>query len=183
MSRTTFRKAINWLGILLIAHIASLIVFSLMMSGSVAEISIYDLPRANRSVLTFGIAFDIAFAFLYYKLKTSFVDYQKNFKDTLRAEDYSFSKYFKEEILKEQIVMSVVFALFQIPFVIFYAIWGMSLLYPILFEQFYIMDSGSYLISNSALIGWLLNTLVFTVIFLAVRLFFFAIMKKDIENK
>ena len=94
MSRTTFRKAINWLGILLIAHIASLIIFSLMISGSVAEISVNYPLRANRTVLTFGIAFDVAFGFLYFKLKTSYVDYQKNFKDTLRAEDYSFSKYF-----------------------------------------------------------------------------------------
>ena len=183
MSRTTFRKAINWLGILVIGHIASLIIFSLMLSGSVAEMSLYYPIRANRSVFVFNVVFDLVFAFMYFKLKTSFVDYQKSFKEIVRADGYSFAKYFKEEILKEQIMMSVVLALFQIPFVIFYAIWGFSLLYPILLEKFYIMNAGAYLVSNSAILGWLLNTLMFTFVFFAIRLFFFVIMKRELESK
>ncbi len=182
MSAATFRKAIKWLGILVIAHIVALIFFSLIMSGSVANLS-EDYPlKANRTVLTYNIIFNVVFAFMYFKINTSFLDYRKNFKETLRAENYSFSKYFKEEILKEQLVMSLVFALFQLPFVIFYSIFGMSLLYPILLEQFYIMDAGAYLVSGSGIVGLILNTVILTVVFLLVRLCIFMIMKKELER-
>ena len=182
MSSKTFRKAINWLGILVIAHIAALIFFSIFLSGAVADMSTNDPNRANRTVLTFNIIFDVAFAFMYFKIKTSYVDYKRSFREILTSENYSFSKYFKEDILKEQLMMTVVFALFQIPFVIFFAIWGMSLLYPLLLEQIYSMDAGAYLVTNSALIGWLVNTLIFTFIFLLMQLFFFVKMKKDIRR-
>ena len=182
MSIATFRKAINWLGILVIAHIAALIFFSLMLSGSVAEISVNYPLRANRTVLTFDIVFDIIFAFMYFKIKTSYVNYQKSFKELLKFDDFSFFKYFKGEFLTEQLVMTTVFALFQLPFVMFYAIWEMSLLHPILLEQIYVMDAGAYLISGSAWLGLILNTLIFTVIFLTVRLFFFITMKRELKK-
>ena len=182
MSRSTFRKAINWLGILVIAHAAALLFFSLFISGSVADLSDNYPLRANRTVLVFNIIFDIIFGFLYFKLKTSYVDYQRNLKELLRADDYSFSKYFKQEILKEQLMTSCVLALFQMPFVIFFAIWGMSLSHPILLEQFYVMDAGAYLMSGSALIGLLLNTLIFTAVFLLIRLCFFIIIKKELQS-
>lgn len=182
MSRTTFRKAIKWLGLLFVAHIVALLFFSLTMSVSVATMSVDYPSRANSTVLTFNVVFDLVFAFMYFKIKTSYVAFQKDFKDTVNADGYSFSKYFREEILKEQLVMSTVLALFQLPFVIFYAIFGMSLLYPILLEQLYIMDAGAYLVSGSALLGLLLNTLIFTVVFLLVRLMFFVIMKKNLKN-
>ena len=182
MSRLTFRDAIKWLGVLFIAHIVAMVFFSLIMSSAVATMSVDYPSRANRTVLTFNIIFDIVFTFLYFKIKTSYISYQKIFKDIVRAEEYSFSKYFREEIFREQLVMSCVFALFQIPFVIFYVIFGMSLVYPILLEQFYIMDAGAYLVSGSALIGVLLNTLIFTVVFLLIRLLFFVTMKKNLEN-
>ena len=118
---------------------------------------------------------------MYFKIKTSYVEYQKSFRELLRSDDYSFSKYFKEYILKEQKIMTVVFLLFQIPFVMFFAIWGMSLLYPILLEQIYVMDAGSYLLTHSALAGWLINTFIFTLVFLFVRLLFFVKMKKDLK--
>jgi hypothetical protein len=181
MLSATFRKAINWLGILALAHIAAMIFFNFFLSGSVAEISVNDPLRANLTFFAFNFVFDIIFAFIYFKIKTSYVEYQKSFRELLRSDDYSFSKYFKEYILKEQKIMTVVFLLFQIPFVMFFAIWGMSLLYPILLEQIYVMDAGSYLLTHSALAGWLINTFIFTLVFLFVRLLFFAKMKKDLK--
>lgn len=182
MSRTTFRNAIKWLGILLIAHIVALLFFSLIMSGSVARLSEEYPSRANSTVLTFNIVFNVIFAFLYFKFNTSFVDYRKKFKAVVKADGFSFAKYFKEEILKEQLVMSLVFALFQLPFVIFYSIFGMSLIYPILFEQFYVMDAGAYLVSGSGIFGLLLNTAIFTAVFLLVRSCFFVALKKELES-
>ena len=116
MSSATFRKAMNWLGILALAHIAAMIFFNFFLSGSVAEISVNDPLRANLTFFAFNFVFDIIFAFIYFKIKTSYVEYQKSFRELLRSDDYSFSKYFKEYILKEQKIMTVVFLLFQIPF-------------------------------------------------------------------
>ena len=72
--------------------------------------------------------------------------------------------------------------MFQIPFLIFYAAFGMSLTQPLVFETFYVMDAGSYLLTGSAILGVLLNTLVFALIYTGIRLLFVFITKKDVEQ-
>lgn len=182
MNQQLFKKAVKWLGILIIAHIVSMIVFGLFFSGSLATMSEEEPMRAKVFVFVYNIIFDTLFVLLFSKIEMSYVEYRKLMKDSIKAKNFSVLNYFRTVMLKEHIVKLGIFMALQIPFVVFFSIFGISLRLPIMFEQFYYMDAGSYILTNSAILGWLLNTLVFGIICTLVRIFFVFLTKKDIEK-
>ena len=74
----------------------------------------------------------------------------------------------------------MIFTVFQIPFAIFYGSFRLSLFAMTGFEKFYIMDAGAYVMTNSAILGFLLNSLLFGIIYLSVRLASLVLLKKRI---
>lgn len=179
MDNKLFKKSVKWFFILVLAHIAGMIIFSIALSSSVASISDDYKLKANIIIFIFDIIFDICFSVLYFKIENSYVDYQRRLKELLRKHDFSIVRVFKQEFFKEHMVQLAIYAVLQIPFVIFFVIWGMSLTTPLIFEQFYVVDAGSYLVTNSAILGFLVNTFLFATVFSAARVIFIAILKKD----
>ena len=182
MKQNMFKSAVKWLGIVILAHLASALLFGLFLSGSVGSLSVDEPAAAAGWVFGFNVVFDIVFAVLYCKIETSYVDYRKALKEAVKESNISSIAYFKQNILKEHLIKCGVFLVFQLPFLIFYAAFGMSLTQPLVFETFYVMDAGSYLLTGSAILGVLLNTLVFALIYTCVRLLFVFITRKDVEQ-
>ena len=60
---------------------------------------------------------------------------------------------------------------------------GLFLYAPIFLSKFYIMDAGFYLMTGSALLGFLLNTLLFGAIYTVIRLLFILLTKKNMEKE
>lgn len=183
MNRDLFRKMVKWLGLLLLLHLMSMILFGVIFSSSVARMIDDKLQaRANLTVLIYNIAVFVIFSIVYSKIESSFSEYKKGIKETVRANEFSTLNYFKATFLKENLIRLGIYFVFQLPFLIFCLIFGVTLQYPTTFEQFYIAETGFYLITGSALLGILLNTSVFGIIFTLIRALFVFITKKDVEK-
>ena len=182
MNRELFRTAVKWLGALILAHFVAMILFGIALSGSLAYM-IVELPkRAKLILLIFDLVFDVIFIWLFTKIETTGIAYRKSMKEAIRAGNFSIINYFKTDLLREHIVKIAVFMALQIPLVIFFALFGYELQLTTTFEEFYVVDAASYLITNSALLGWLLNTILFAVVFTSVRLLVLHLTQKELER-
>ena len=182
MNQKLFKKGIKWIGVLIIAHIVSMIIFGIAFSGSFAYMS-EELPmRAAVFVLLYDIVFYVLFVVLLSKIEMSYLEYRKSMKEAIKAKTFSTVNYFKTVLLKEHLVKLGIFMAFQLPFVIFFSIWGLSLKLPIMFEQFYYLDAGCYILTNSAIVGWILNTILFEVVHALVTILFVFLTKREIEK-
>ena len=182
MKTHTFKRAVQLLGILMLLHLIAMLFFGLFFSNSISHLSEDDPARANSTIFVFNIVFISVFVAVLAKLETSFADFRRELKDELKSPGFSLIKYWKKHHFRDTIMILILFAVFQIPFVIFYSIWGMALQYPTLFEQLYIVDAGSYLLTNSAVFGILINMVIFGALYFSVKFIFLVITKKDVEN-
>ena len=177
-----FKKSIKWLGLLIVVHVVSMLIFGLAFSTMVAQMAEYEPIRAKLFVLIYNVIFDALFLAFWLNWETSYIDYRKSLREFIRKEKFSIVNYFKKTILKETLIKMCIFLAFQIPFAIFFAVLGMALQYPTMFDQFYIADAGFYLLTNSAILGIVLNTVLFSVIFTAITVVFTFKAKKEVEE-
>ena len=182
MNRELYRTAVKWLGILALAHLVSMIIFGIAFSGSIGYMFEEMPKRARVFVLMYDLIFDALFCALYFKFETADVDYRRSVRNYLKANKFSMWGYFKTEIKKDHLAKIITFMLFQIPFVAFFALFGIEVYVPTIFEQFYYMDAAFYIITGSALLGLILNTLMFAVVFTLVRMLFIRLTKKYVEE-
>ena len=181
MKNTSFRKAIQWLGLIALMHAAAMLVYIIFLSGSISRALTDNPEHVAETILGIYAIFDILFLCYRSKVDTSYVDYRKAMKDDVKAGTFSLKKYFD---VKEHAVRIGVFAAFQLPFVIIFALTKDLFLYaPIFLSKFYIMDAGFYLMTGSALLGFLLNTLLFGAIYTVIRLLFILLTKKNMEKE
>ncbi len=182
--RNLLKHAIKFFCIVLLVHLVAMIAYGLIWSSSVTQMIVIDedLARAYSSVFWFGILVCAVFSLIYTKADISYVDYRKDLKESLR-EGKSLWQIFRETHLSKDLVKVGVFAIVQIPFLIFLFIVKMSLIMPLFIESFYIMNAGSYLITGFPLFGILLDTFLFGVIFFAFRLLFLFFACRDVKKE
>lgn len=178
MDRNKIKKIINWVGILIAAHLAAMIAFSIFLSGSLVAIAEKEPHTVSLSVFLFDVVFQIFFLVLFVNIETSFVEYRRKMRESLRENDFTAVEYFKKNHLRDDIVKLICFTAFQIPFTIFFIAFKFSILAATSLEKFYVLDAGTYLLTGSAILGFLLNSLLFGAIYLSVRLASLAILKK-----
>ena len=182
MNRELYRTAVKWLGVLALAHLVSMIIFGIAFSGSIGFMFEEMPKRARLFVLMYDLVFNALFCALYLKFETADVDYRRSMRNYLKENKFSMLKYFKTEIKKDHLAKMITFMLFQIPFVAFFALFGIEVYVPTIFEQFYYMDAGFYIITGSALLGLILNTLLFSIVFTLIRMLFIRLTKKYVEE-
>ncbi len=182
MNRELYRTAVKWLGVLALAHLVSMIIFGIAFSGSIGYMFEEMPKRARLFVLMYDIIFDALFCALYFKFETADADYRRSIKNYLRENKFSMLKYFKTEVKKDHLAKLITFMVLQLPFVAFFALFGIEVYVPTIFEQFYYMDAAFYIITGSALLGLILNTLMFAVVCTLVRMLFIRLTKKYVEE-
>lgn len=180
MKHTSFRKAIQWLGLVALVHAAAMLFYIIVLSSSISRMLADSPGHVAKVILSFNAVFDVLILCYRSKVDTSYVDYRKAMKDDVKAGTFSLKNYFD---IKEHAVRIGIFAAFQLPFVIFFAVVKDFLYYPLLFSRFYIMDAGCYLATGSALLGFLLNTLLFGTIYTAIKLLFILLTKRNMEKE
>ena len=184
MSHELFRKTVKWVGILILAHLAAMILFAIIVAGSAESVAKDSPADAYGMVLTFDLIFYAIFVIFIGKLETSYAEYYRNLKNAMKEEGFSLIGYYKQNFLKEQLVKAAAMSVFHLPFAVFYQLLGFSLTATTTFEQFYILDAGFYGVAGSSILGFLLCTLVTAVIFLGVKILLYVIdcyqQKKDL---
>jgi len=170
MKPETFRKAVKWLGVIILAHLAAMLIFAIVLAGS-AESFAKDSPDyAYGIVETFDIIFYIAFIVLVNRLENSYSDFDRNLKNAMKTEGFSILGYYRSSFFKDHMIKAAILVAFQIPFAIFYRVLGLSLTETTAFEQFYILDAGFYGASGSTLLGFLYCTVTVAAIWFAVNI-------------
>ena len=178
MRREMFRKMIRWLGLLVIVHVVATLFFGIVLSSTVASMWEENPLRTVSVVLWFDIIIDALLLAYVARSDLSFTEGRRVMREEIKAGSFSIWRYFN---LREYVIKMAIAAAFQLPFVVFFAIFGMTLQHPTLFEQFFIMDAGCYLLTDSAILGLLLNTLLFGAIYALVKIVFLAIGSRRIK--
>ena len=96
MKREKIKKIINWIGILIAAHLAAMIAFSIFLSGSLTIIAEDEPHTVNRSIFIFDIIFHIFFSVLVINIETSFVEYRRKMREAIRENNFTTIEYFKQ---------------------------------------------------------------------------------------
>ena len=182
MKRNLVKEGFKWVGFLIVTHIAAMVMFGLFLSNGVAEASETNVAAMAKSIAVFDVVLCIVFVLVYSKIESSYIEYRKAIKDSLRKPGFSIIKHWINEHVKEDIIKLAVFAVFQIPFMIFYSILGLDLINPTFFDQFYIFEAGFYALTKSPILGVLLSTAVFAVIYLPIKLLFMAVTKNSVKK-
>ena len=177
MSPALFRKVVRWIGMLVLAHIVGWIIYNMLFADTVASLIADGDRAAIRIMVVYNIIYDALFVAFCLKFNLSYDDKNlgKEIKEDVRSNSFSVIGYFKTQMLREHLFKLGVFALFQIPHVILLSVFRLSL-------PFYAMDVGCYMVVGYSPFGWLLNTLMFAVIFTLVVLLYLLIVKKDVQK-
>ena len=181
MKKEMIKKAISWYVLLLLVHIAARIFFIVMEKFDIMIMAEESPTAANRVLLFFNIVVLVIMSFSYIRIEHSYADYQKAFKNAIKAPDYSHIIFYKDTFLAERIIQVVLYAVFQIPLVISVGIQGFVLTNTTVLERLFIMDGAWYSITQSALFGFLINVLTFIVILTLIDFIYIIREKHDIE--
>lgn len=183
MKRELFRNNVKWAGLMVLVHIGAMIIFGIFFSATLAKFEDNDMIAfAHQRAFWGDITLWALFSLFYFKISFSFTDCRRELKDTMKEESFSLIGYYKKRYLREDIWRMGILAAFQLPFIVFYAILGLSYLYSTPIEQFYILEAGFYGTSGSAILGVLLCTAVFTVIYLFFRFLFLFLTVRSIKK-
>lgn len=180
MDRELIKKLMRWFVILLVAHIAARFIFVFFV-GNIGGMQIDNPSAANQTMFLYSTVFQIILVIFLAKGEASYSSYSKSLREALREPGFSLLGYYKRKFLIEHLLKIAIFAVFQLPFTVFFAIWGFSLEAPTFVDKFYILDAGSYALTGSALLGFLLNVSIFAAVLIGAGLVLLFISKRDSE--
>lgn len=179
LTPAAFRKGVNWMLFLALFHFAGNILYGAFVNNSVKIMFDKDenYARAYGVVLGFQLVFWLIVALIYiWRGLMSFSDVQREIKNAAKEESFTPNRYFRDTFLRDWIWRTVLYAVFQIPFLIFHASFGLNLGNAMTgFESYYIADAGFYGTCGTAL-GFLLTTAYFFAIMVAVHYVVYRVM-------
>ncbi len=185
MNKELFRSSVRWVGLLLLAHLVAMLIFGLTVSQAVAtmlmDIEDYS-ARAYRTIFIYDTVFLLIFTLVFSRIGASYYEYRKTLREAIKQENFSAFKFYKQTRLKEHLVKVGIFAAFQLPFTVFFACWGLDVVNITGFEQFYILEAGSYAMTGSWILGFLLSVAVFALIHLGLNFALILINKRTMER-
>ncbi len=183
MKRELFRKNVKWAGIVLLVHIGAMIVFGLFFSATLEKLEDNEMiALAHRKAFWGDIELWTIFSVFYFKISSTFTEYRRLIKEEMKKENYSLLRCYRENFFKEDLWKIAILAAFQIPFMVFFAIAGVSYLVSTPIDRFYILEAGFYGLCGSSIVGFLSSMAAFTVIFLLFRFLFLALTVRSIKK-
>jgi hypothetical protein len=170
----TLFLCLKWFGILILAHIVALCLFAIVLQDACIQL-VNDFPNdPNKPILRlliFDLIFTLLFFVLYNKILHPIAPSEKSaIKKKIKEGQFTLLSHWKESDLKSTVCAASMFALLQAPFVIFFASFGFSFTESIILDRFYVWEAGFYTVLGSALLGWILSSLFFSLCALLTRL-------------
>ncbi len=185
LTPAAFRRGVNWLLFVALFHLAGNILYGALFNNAAKILFDKDenYAKAYGVVLVFQLFFWLLVALLYiWRGVMSFSDVQREMKNASKEENFNPNRYFYNTFLRDWIWRTVLYAVFGIPFLIFHASFGLNLGNAMTgFEKFYIADAGFYGTCGTAL-GFLLTTVYFFGIMVAVHYVVFRVMLRRQNN-
>ncbi len=184
-ANVTAKSILHFVLFLLAAHLLfGVLLFNIGFNRIVAEMAEDGMvARGNTVVLLFGLASLLIFCIYYTISGARDAEYTSVLKAAMKEEGFSVLRYFAKTQCKMNLYRVVAFAVFQIPFAIFFAFFGFSLDLTTGVEAFYRLEAGMYGLTGSWLLGFVLMTLVFgTVLFVCQFVCLFLCYRRVLAN-
>ncbi len=170
-AQAIFRRAVMFVGKIILTHLAMMIIFNIAFSGSVTQMIVdsqnplSDLSpdRYKTIVLVFSLFAIALLAFVASIDLSASGERRRDFTGILKNESISFSLMWRES-KADIILFSLTYLVFQLPMCIFYHLLGFYFIEPTVFEQLHVMDVGFMELTGIGVVGILLNTVVFTAV-------------------
>ena len=182
LKSSSFRNGIKWLFVLLVFHLISFLIYSLLFAPPIRQMYGMDDDRARAyaTVLLFQCIFWAIMAiFWVVRWHMSYSDVRRNILAAAKEEGFSSFRYFCGIYLKDWAWRTAFYAILQLPLAILFANVGLALDDSMtVIEKFFIADAGFYGVTGSWFFGLLLSSLYFYAVMTAVTLIkYFRILK------
>lgn len=179
MTHEMFRKLVRWAILIILFRVAAATLFAFFMAPQVNTALYHDEFAAAENIhLFYQFAIIILFSLIYALTERAVPDVQKSFKQLIKSPDFKVLKYYKENYLREHLFKTALYTIFQLPLTVSVALQGFVVQYRTMLEKAYSMDSGAYAVTNSAILGLLLNPIIFGVIFMGIYIIVLAVKKR-----
>ena len=174
--RENIRSLMRWFFVLIISHVLSALLYNIVFNRMVRELATDRYAsRANSVVLIYGLAFLLVFCIWYALDKSRYTEYRTTLKKAMAEEGFTLFGYFKAGFIKMNLLRALVYVIFQIPFMIFYALAGFSATHTTAFEKFYITEVGFYQLTGISPVGALLAGIYLAIALIVTQLAFLII--------
>ncbi len=159
-----FRHYVHFFIALLIMHVATYLLRTVLFTGFFAQ-AVYDAQyNGNQIARTVTILYSFittAFFCVYLALtQARSSDKRRNFLVSTQNVTLKFSDMFSL-CGKKHAIHTAIYAAFQIPFLIFYSMFGIVYVDSTAFEDFYCMEAGFYEITKIGILGFLISCALF----------------------
>jgi len=182
VKQQTFKIIIKWLGILFIAHFVTNWTFSLLFSRDFMITAEWEPDKAYSSLSKLCLVFQFFFTLIFTWFKSYFDDNKHLLKEAMKSSDFTLTKFYLKNYFKDNLIRIAVFAVFQLPFTVYYGFFGTSLITPTIIDVFYIYDVGPYIATNSAVLGFILNPLIFGILLIAWQYVWLIFAKQSLKE-
>ena len=173
--KALIRTGATWFVLLIVWRVVTMIVWSIFFGSTVQDEADHGVGTRVSAMFTTITSFAamIALAVIKgYMFARNHGDERRAFIDASRNDGFSMKEYFKK-FIPEHAVYIGLYVLTQLVFCGFFAAFGFKYVASqggTVLERFHIADAGFYLLTNSALLGLLLNIICMTAILCAARL-------------
>ncbi len=174
-TRQSVNSVLKWILLLLAFHLVfSILFYELVMTNHINDLIKNNYPDiAVRKVVIFDVILLLLFCLYDGLSRTREVAFSMELKSAMKEKDFSLLPYFFKTQTKFNLVRVAIFAVFQIPYAIFAAIFQG---YPeILLNMmaFWRVEAGFYLAGGSAILGLLISTALFALFLFATHFFWY----------
>ncbi|MBE6630258.1 MAG: hypothetical protein E7624_05345 [Ruminococcaceae bacterium] len=176
--RAFIHRTFVFLLLTVIAHAVADLFYIVMLAAPVQQSLAYPDHTPMIMVICFSLALFLIFTIF---LAVTFArngEERRKYQALLKEHPFTLSQNFKY-LYKDALHRTVIYAIFQLPFVIFYSAFGFSYGPMTGFERFYILDVAFYEITQVSVLGFLLNGMLFFALSLLTKLFVLHLWKKE----
>jgi hypothetical protein len=181
MKPETFRTIVKWFGILIAANLVANLAYILLISRIIEPMWEDAPPAAGRTLLLFGVVFQVIMILFHTKIESSFVSYRDDLYAAMKEPGFSIIGYYVKNYLTDHLIKAGMFALFSLPLTASVAAQGLDFTQPTILELYYIMSTGAYAVAGNAFVGFILNALLFAVLFVGLSFGTLYLTKRDKE--
>ena len=144
----------------LLVHLGAMLIQS-FFSGTFAQ-AVYDEKLYHARRISLFISLIAIFAFCIYEALRFRGDNElrKAFRDECKTNGLPLPTLLKM-ILKKHLIHTALFAVLQVPYMIFYSFFGAAYVGSLLFEDFFCIEMGIYEITGIGIVGLLMGSALF----------------------
>ncbi len=171
--REEIRSLMKWFVTLIILHVLSALLYNIVFNRMARELATdrYE-SRAIFVVLVFGLAFLLVFCIWYALSQARYTEYRTALKNAMAEDSFTLFGYFRRNFVKINILRVIAYFIFQIPFMVFYAVLGFDPVYTTVVEKFYIIEVGFYELLGISPLGAVLNCVYLAIALIVTQLAF-----------